>query len=102
MLQIQFYLLDFTVLCNIVEKVTPQYGPANRKMHESTKKEKQKEEQASTSKEENEMEAEAAKATNYDAPEYWDEDKSPEGYTYYWNTVTGGNCILSVVALYKV
>lgn len=28
--------------------------------------------------------------TDYSAPEYWDEDKSPEGYTYYWNTVTGG------------
>ena len=35
-------------------------------------------------------EDEAAQPTDYSAPEYWDENKSPEGYTYYWNTVTGG------------
>ncbi len=24
------------------------------------------------------------------APSNWDEAQSPEGYTYYWNTITGG------------
>ena len=33
---------------------------------------------------------ESTESNDYSAPEYWDEDKSPEGYTYYWNTVTGG------------
>ena len=40
--------------------------------------------------EEEKAENVSAETTDYSGPEYWDEDKSPEGYTYYWNTVTGG------------
>lgn len=73
--------------CSYLEK---EEGPANRPSTQSTDVRQSDEERKDN--EEAEKPHEPPEAVDYNAPEYWDEDKSPEGYTYYWNTVTGGKC----------
>lgn len=60
-----------------------EHGPENRPQEASEPQKKVEPEVEPDNKP-------TAEEPDYSAPEYWDEDTTPEGYTYYWNTVTRG------------
>lgn len=76
-----------------------EYGPTNRPVHQKNAiKEEVEEKKVEEKPEVTSVQLDSMKTQeqlehtepDYNAPEYWDEDTTPEGYTYYWNTQTRG------------